>query len=359
MSDDRSTNDRFSVEMTEAKPEKPSFVQRILFGSPGTGKSYRVREKLLPSLGIDLNGENCVQTVFHPEYNYGDFMGKLMPLTEKGKVKYNYYEGHFLKALAQAYRNILDSEDDETANHVALVIDEINRGNSAAIFGTVFQLLDRNQEGWSEYAADVSEMEFNRLMGLIGIESGMKDYGIKKTTYRFQGKEFAEQELTGFLQPRLHIRRNQIKLPPNLSLIATMNTSDHSIFHMDAAFKRRWEWQYMSVDGSLTRKEGDAFDNRESWLRFVKLLNSFIKQNHKYVRNVEDRLIGHRYINAENRPITYAEVQNKLMFFLWDSVFERSKEPLAELLGEDTSSVATFGDFARRVEDFIEKIKRQ
>lgn len=339
--------------------QAPSYIQRIIFGSPGTGKSWRVREKLLPQLGIDPDGKNCIQTVFHPEYSYGDFMGKLMPLSEDGKVEYNYYEGHFLKALAQAYSNILTSEE-QTPDQVALVIDEINRGNSAAIFGTAFQLLDRDPDGWSEYAADVSEMEFNRLMEIIGIDAGSERFHTtEKTVYRFDGEKYVEDELDKFLKPRLRIRRNQVRLPSNLSLIATMNTSDHSIFHMDSAFKRRWEWQYMKVNGNLTRREGNAFDDREAWSEFVQQLNWFIKDNHAYVRNVEDRLVGHRYINAENRPITYAEVQNKLMFFLWDSVFERSKDPIADLLDVTKSEIATFGDFAEKVEGFVRAIKNR
>lgn len=120
-------------------------IQKILFGSPGTGKSHRVNyEIIIHDLRIDesLYPENVIRTVFHPEYTYGDFMGKLMPITKSSNVEYNFYEGHFLKALAQAYRNILSQKDGEEPKNVALVIDEINRGNSSAIFGTTFQLLD-------------------------------------------------------------------------------------------------------------------------------------------------------------------------------------------------------------------------
>ncbi len=122
------------------------FMQKIYFGSPGTGKSYTVTRGILPKLlGTDYNSEtyhnNYISTVFHPEYTYGDFMGKLLPLTKDKQVTYRYYEGHFLRALAQAYRNILKDNDPRSWQNVALVIDEINRGNSAAIFGTIFQLL--------------------------------------------------------------------------------------------------------------------------------------------------------------------------------------------------------------------------
>jgi len=127
------------------------YVQKILFGSPGTGKSYRIadgEDSIANELGINNKEENIFRTVFHPEYKYGDFMGKLLPHTnESGFITYKFYSGIFLKALAKAYKNILDGGN----SSVLLVIDEINRGNSAAIFGTVFQLLDRDDDGWSSY----------------------------------------------------------------------------------------------------------------------------------------------------------------------------------------------------------------
>src|SRR5262245_8458549 len=129
--------------------------QLILFGSPGVGKSHLIQHELLPKLGVSADSENCVKTVFHPEYGYGDFMGKLLPITREQQINYRFYEGHFLIALARAYRNILESP--ASPNNVALVIDELNRGNSAAIFGTVFQLLDRAADGWSSYQVEISQ----------------------------------------------------------------------------------------------------------------------------------------------------------------------------------------------------------
>ena len=131
-------------------------IQRILFGSPGTGKSYRIdNEKdggiIKKELEIEAR-ENIIRAVFHPKYTHGDFMGKLLPLTTReGKVKYTFDEGHFLKALSKAYKNLLEelfNKNLKTSN-VALVIDEINIGNSSAIFGPIFQLLDRDNQGMS------------------------------------------------------------------------------------------------------------------------------------------------------------------------------------------------------------------
>jgi hypothetical protein len=144
-------------------------VQKIFFGSPGTGKSHRIREIAQTELGIEFDEEskmlaNTVKTVFHPEYTYSDFMGKLLPLTQGNSIIYRFYPGHFLRILGMAYRGLI--EDD--GKHYLLVIDELNRGNSAAIFGTVFQLLDREQEGWSTYEVDISDME------LVGLLDAMK-----------------------------------------------------------------------------------------------------------------------------------------------------------------------------------------
>jgi 5-methylcytosine-specific restriction endonuclease McrBC GTP-binding regulatory subunit McrB len=166
-------------------------IQKIFFGCPGTGKSYQISNDDLggvvkEELGIDkdVHAENLIKTVFHPEYTYGDFMGKLMPMTMKddnktSSVYYQFYEGHFLKALGQAYKNIIKAEKVENAQNVALVIDEINRGNSSAIFGTVFQLLDRLdqpkngiEKGWSAYGINISDLEFTKLAELMGFTYG-------------------------------------------------------------------------------------------------------------------------------------------------------------------------------------------
>jgi len=339
------------------------YRQVVLFGSPGTGKSRMVRTEMLPELGIDPESENCEQAVFHPEYSYGDFMGKLMPLTKDGDVRYDYYEGSFLSALSKAYKNILQDDSGEPDN-VALVIDEINRGNSAAIFGTVFQLLDRKRkgeiEGWSEYLAGVSNMEFSRLMELIGISTGTKRIrGVKKTVYQYRGNEYVEDDINYLLEDNLNIRKNKIRIPANLSIIATMNTSDKSIYHMDAAFKRRWSWKYVDVDATLKSKTGNAFETREEWESFVDNLNNFIMDNEQYIRDVEDRLIGYWFIGKEEGPITLAEVQNKLMFFIWDSIFETNRNPISDILSSGNGKMLTFGQFSDEVEEFIYAVQNR
>ena len=332
--------------------------QLIIFGSPGTGKSYYIANEILSELGAE---DAFIRTVFHPDYTYGDFMGKLMPLTDRAdkRVTYNFYAGSFLKALATAYRNWLDSESTEREpQHVALVVDEINRGNSAAIFGTVFQLLDRDPEGWSEYPVDVSDMEFDELLDQMGVEKTGSDQERGRTVgaYRFNGQRYVGSRLNELLKP-LRIEKNELRLPPNLSLLATMNTSDQSIYYMDAAFKRRWDWQFMDIDGKLIQAEGDLFSTRDEWRVFAQKLNAFIKSNQKYIRNVEDKQIGFWFVQSE--PVTRSQIQNKVMFFLWDSVFATNRKPLTELLDLEADRLTTFGDFARKVDDFIQAIQRK
>ncbi|MFI3222478.1 MAG: hypothetical protein QX191_05510 [Methylococcaceae bacterium] len=125
---------------------------------------------------------------------------------------------------------------------------------------------------------------------------------------------------------------------------------------MDSAFKRRWEWEFIDVDSNTVSAEGVAFENRDEWKAFVGKLNAFIKSNHKSIRGIEDKQIGHFFITDDE--IQKSSIQNKLMFFLWDSVFNRDKKPLIKLLFDDDkeNELITFGDFAKEVDLFIEKI---
>ena len=347
-------------------------IQKIIFGSPGTGKSHMIKAETLPSLGIDeeKNPENVIKSVFHPEYTYGDFMGKLLPITRAGQVEYNFYEGHFLKALAQAYKNIISfhqkAEGLENPENVILVIDEINRGNSSAIFGSIFQLLDRDDNGWSSYDTSINGVAFFRLLELIGFNFSY-DKNQEIDEYKLKGFDSAKKLDT--FKPKLSylnfdLVNNTIKIPPNLHIVATMNTSDNSIYHMDTAFKRRWEWEFIDVNENHSKKikeagEGIAFEKPKEWESFIGKLNQFIKSNHSYIRGIEDKQIGKYFIKTQDGKIDYAVVQSKLMFFIWDSVFNRDKKPLADLLGVPKDELVTFGDFALKVKEFIKAIQER
>ncbi|MCE2903907.1 MAG: restriction endonuclease [Anabaena sp. CoA2_C59] len=360
-------------------------IQKIFFGCPGTGKSYQISNDDLggvvkEELGIDkdVHAENLIKTVFHPEYTYGDFMGKLMPMTmkdgNKTSVYYQFYEGHFLKALAQAYKNIIEAKKVENAQNVALVIDEINRGNSSAIFGTVFQLLDRCEngldKGWSAYGINISDLEFTKLVELIGFTYGGFDETLKITEYKYpqvdtNTKGSLESFTDIFKKIKVKLKLNtavgsSIRIPPNLSIFGTMNTSDNSIYFMDNAFKRRWEWEYVDWsednDEKLDNVTLEGYGNGDlKWKDLVKQFNDFIKDNHNSVRSgrIEDMQIGYRFINTGK--VTEDQIKNKLMFFIWDSVFNRDKNPLRELLGFDKNDkqLVTFGDFIKYHQEFV------
>jgi Leucine-rich repeat (LRR) protein len=284
---------------------KMTYQQKILFGSPGTGKSHQIDKIITPNELEIKNPENVIKTVFHPEYTYGDFVGKLVPITRSGKVEYNFYEGHFLKALAHAYKNIIAAHDKqgnkiEEFKNVVLVIDEINRGNSSAIFGMTFQLLDREPDGWSSYCVNVNEITFIKILELIGV-TFTYDQHAHIDEYRLKPHDGVKkletlQEKLNFLN--FDLINRTVKIPPNLSILASMNTSDSSIYYMDSAFKRRWEWEFIDIDGESISAQGVAFKSRDEWKSFVGKLNMFIKSNHKYIRGIEDKQIGHYFITG-------------------------------------------------------------
>ncbi len=327
-----------------------AYRQLILFGSPGVGKSHLVRATILPELGVDAGSENCIGTVFHPEYGYGDFMGKLLPMTRGGTVEYRYYAGHFLQALALAYRNLRLNEAAPAG--VALVIDELNRGNSAAIFGTAFQLLDREPDGWSSYAITLSEMEHEKLLELMDFTPVVSHHGgFPRREFQYGGRSVPD--LDGELRAT-RIEGRKVKIPPNLSIIATINTSDTSIYYMDAAFKRRWEWEFVDLQSKLISSDETAFADQKSWKAFVDKLNEFIRRNGASVRHIEDKQIGYWFLSKPQ--VLRRDVQNKLLFFLWDSVFARDRKPLCDLLSLRRDQLVTFGDLASRDQLFVAKI---
>jgi 5-methylcytosine-specific restriction protein B len=387
-------------------------IQKILFGSPGTGKSHQIKNLIAPTLKIEVNSENYIPTVFHPEYTYGDFMGKLMPFTnDSSKVEYLFYRGHFLKALAQAYKNIiltyveleenkekvgeeykkeigktaiksftseetreLDVRKDKVfrnkPKNVLLVIDEINRGNSAAVFGTVFQLLDRESNGWSTYPISISDLEFKGLLQEMSFKyiSYTKENKLNEEYY-FDEQKIAHDKYNDLqtmifedINERNLINDKKIKIPANFSIVGTMNTSDNSIYFMDSAFKRRWDWEFIEIEDEtqrallVERRITLWGEDGGEWCSFVDHLNFFIRSNYKLIRKIEDKQLGYRFINKD--VISHDDIKNKLMFFVWDSVFVNNKKPLVDLLGIPENELVTFGQFTSKiqVENFVNKI---
>ncbi len=360
-------------------------VQKILFGSPGTEKSYKVNEIAEKELGInrDKQHSNIVKTVFHPEYKYSDFMGKLLPFSSGNSIIYKYYPGYFLQVLGKAYRSIID--DKEKEQNYLLVIDELNRGNAAAIFGSVFQLLDRNNDGWSTYGINISDMEIVGLLNAMGYRAGIND----RENISVDDASFERfiKDLQNKLKPNSELSvdvvedslsKKKIYIPPNLSIICTINTSDESIYYLDTAFKRRWDWEYIeapSIDTSIPHEvmliELSMPNNKLiGWYLVIIGVNEFIKSCHSSIRKIEDKQIGWWFIipekiwedNPERFPYRYAisfqQVRDKLMFYLWDSVFGRDKKPLIGLLENKLQKknikLTTYADFLQYSVDLIE-----
>ncbi len=370
----RSTASFHHVMSQHVKP-----IQKILFGSPGTGKSYQIREIAKDQLGIsfdDTTRSNTVKTVFHPEYTYADFMGKLLPLTQGNSVIYKFYPGHFLGVLGMAYRGLVD----DNKEHYLLVIDELNRGNAAAIFGTVFQLLDREGDGWSSYEVVISEMELVGLLEAMQLKTTIQDGRIEiqerpstRTTYedfcQRRANELNDECNGEGARVFSLLKQRRIRIPRNLSIIATINTSDESIYYLDSAFKRRWNWEYVkapvgtsaysSVPVPLQHVKLVIDDHDKGlWSYYIVGINEFIKLNCQFIRRIEDKQIGWWFIKPEDGKVDLHQVTDKLMFYLWDSVFARDKRPLEQFLSTETTAVklALYSDFLDLREDFLKKV---
>ncbi|MBE9222613.1 hypothetical protein IQ215_07870 [Cyanobacterium stanieri LEGE 03274] len=362
-------------------------IQKILFGSPGTGKSYQIRQIAQEQLDIQIDkitktSPNIVKAVFHPEYSYADFMGKLLPFSQKSSVIYKFYPGHFLKILGKAYKSLIDGKDE----NYLLVIDELNRGNAAAIFGNTFQLLDRESDGWSSYEIDISEMElvglFQAMNIKVDIDSNNKIEIQLSNIGKLNYDEALKNEIESFRDKKNHggfliynlLRQCQIKLPPNLSIIGTINTSDESIYYLDTAFKRRWSWEFVnapvgkfddSTEFPEEIKNAQLFIDdkpQDLWLFYIVGINELIKSNHQTIRRIEDKLIGCWFIKPENEKVKLQQVKDKLMFYLWDNVFARDKRPLETFLGDKSDetntlvTLALFSDFLKYTEKFLDKV---
>ncbi|MEA5458057.1 AAA family ATPase [Arcicella sp. LKC2W] len=246
--------------------------QKIYFGSPGTGKSTAMQNF------ADENDLKVIRTTFHPDTDYHSFVGGYKPVMKDDKITYQFVPQAFTKAYVQAYLN--------PDKNYLLAIEEINRGNCAQIFGDLFQCLDRNPDGYSCYPIDANADLANYLAS--------------------QGLENSEE----------------LVLPHNLLIYATMNTSDQSLFPMDAAFKRRWDWQYVPIEFNGKANEIKiVFDDETqySWRSFIENVNEKIKE----ITKSEDKKIGVYFVSVDDdNTISLSQFQNKVMFYLWSEIFK-------------------------------------
>lgn len=256
------------------KSKRMHELQKIYFGTPGSGKSHRVAEI------VEGHKQLTFRTTFHPDYDYASFVGAYKPAkdNDKGGLTYSFVPQTFTNAYVAAWQN-----PDEP---VYLVIEEINRGNCAQIFGDLFQLLDRSESGESEYP--------------IKADTDLRSY--------LESAKALGTEHEG-------INNGEIKLPGNLHILATMNTSDQSLFPMDSAFKRRWEWEYVPVDPANPESQFviTIGEKRYKWASFLVNVNERIHT----LSDSEDKQMGNFFIKSD---IGVDEFKSKVMFYLWSEV---------------------------------------
>ncbi len=250
----------------------------ILYGVPGSGKSYTLQR--------DYCNDNSVveKIVFHPDYSYSDFVGQIMPsVDDSGIVSYKFNPGPFTNILKKAYHN-------PQTKHV-LVIDEINRGNAPAIFGEIFQLLDRLKHDKDGFKKGSSEYAINN-MDIANI---------------------------------VHSDKNaSIRIPSNLWIIATMNTSDQNVFTLDTAFQRRFSMQL--IENSFDNVDDDfknmkILDTGITWQKFCTTINEKIAQNNEGLSSMEDKRFGVYFVNIDDLK-SKEDFAHKVIKYLWDDVFK-------------------------------------
>jgi len=306
---------RFDSTKQLLKPNgKSPCLQQIFYGAPGTGKSHKVKEI--------TEGKSKTVVTFHPDTDYSSFVGAYKPtLHEDGKtITYGFVPQAFAKAYVNAWKN--------TDQDYYLVIEEINRGNCAQIFGDIFQLLDRNADGYSDYVIDVDKDFENYLKEEL---TGIADYPAKIM-------ELAkEADLEG------NFSFAKIALPANLHIIATMNTSDQSLFPMDSAFKRRWDWEYRPIDYKKAREVKIDIDGEQyNWGEFIETVNNKIKE----INNSEDKQLGTFFVKAKDGIIPFEQFRSKVMFYLWFEVY-KDEAGTADCIfrqTEDDSKGFSFGE---------------
>lgn len=318
------------------------YKQIIYFGAPGTGKSHYVKEKELDSVSSD----KIFRVTIHPEYTYSDFIGQLLPETSGASVDFKFNPGPFTRALIEAYN--------DTSKNVYLILEEISRGNVAAIFGDIFQLLDRDNFFRSKYPIRNKSIS-DLIVGQVS---------------------------------------DEVKLPENFNIIGTVNVNDQNVFPMDTAFKRRFEWEYISsqpaVDGSGSRitKLNNAkilvsidtvpSNNLETnWQSFYMALNSFITDKEEGMGKSEDKQLGQFFVDFGERLVddSYSSdtataekanmeintiIRNKVILYLWQDVqghssFNNSVKLFHESIKSFDDLYTKYGNDKVFSDDFIEK----
>lgn len=296
-------------------------LQQIFYGAPGTGKSYTINQ--------DTEGEDVIRTTFHPDTDYSTFVGAYKPTTieeevmtvigtkavpvenadgshrKESKIVYEFVQQAFLQAYVAAWKKCAEANGEEPRKQF-LVIEEINRGNCAQIFGDLFQLLDRNAQGFSDYpiTAD-ADMKRQLKKAFVGLSLAEAD----SINAMYKGRDVCREVLEGDI----------LLMPGNLYIWATMNTSDQSLFPIDSAFKRRWDWTYRPISDAKEGWKIKANGNLYDWWTFLEKINDKVGS----LTNSEDKKLGYFFCKADSENIISADkFVGKVIFYLWNDVFK-------------------------------------
>lgn len=296
-------------------------LQQIFYGAPGTGKSYTINR--------DTAGEDVIRTTFHPDTDYSTFVGAYKPTTieeevmtvigtkavpvenadgsyrKESKIVYEFVQQAFLQAYVAAWKKCAEANGEEPRKQF-LVIEEINRGNCAQIFGDLFQLLDRNAQGFSDYpiTAD-ADMKRQLKKAFVGLSLAEAD----SINAMYKGRDVCREVLEGDI----------LLMPGNLYIWATMNTSDQSLFPIDSAFKRRWDWTYRPISDTKEGWKIKADGNHYDWWTFLEKINDKVGS----LTNSEDKKLGYFFCKADSENIISADTfVGKVIFYLWNDVFK-------------------------------------
>lgn len=301
----------------------------IYFGAPGTGKSYELSKEATKHFDED----KIVRITFHPDYTYAQFVGGYKPipiLDEEGKptdkITYDYVPGPFLKTYVKAVQNLNEN--------YLLIIEEINRANPAAVFGDVFQLLDRDASGVSDYAIEVPE--------------DMSLY-LRVRVPEFHTNANMDDPIEFLAESnRLNDATKRLKLPSNMYLWATMNSADQGVFPMDTAFKRRWNFRYMGIDDgeSVISDPVISLGNtgrKAKWNDFRKQINEVLLN----ARVNEDKLLGPFFIDPdliEDEKAFNDAFKSKVLLYLIEDAAKTKKANVFQMENATYSAIVSAFD---------------
>ena len=352
-------------------------TQQIYYGAPGTGKSYIVNR--------ETKRESVVRTTFHPDSDYSTFVGCYKPTTKHGprytsygekavvikdaegkeltedRIVYEFVDQAFLQSYIKAWKFYTEALEGADPKKQFLIIEEINRGNCAQIFGDLFQLLDRNDYGFSDYYIHADrDMQKHLAKAFNGIAMNDSHKNSINAMYHNGEKDIVAQVLTGEI----------LLLPNNLYIWATMNTSDQSLFPIDSAFKRRWDWKYRPIvkgrdkDGSELNWRIKADTKEYDWWSFLEKINAIVGTT----TNSEDKKLGFFFCKPTDSVISAETFVGKVIFYLWNDVFKNFGFDDPIFKDEDGSTLEfdkfyttnIYGDTIVRtdkVERFLENLK--